>query len=103
MAKKKMEDKPAAPPPARTYRRRGLAGKFDLLVAWATRVAKGKDLTTKDKARAAATALCAASPLCAALLLSSAPPEPAPPAHPALRSSPALPPYPASHTCHHAR
>jgi len=49
MAKKKMEDKPAAPPPARTYRRRGLAGKFDLLVAWATRVAKGKDLTTKDK------------------------------------------------------
>ena len=95
MAKKKMEDKPAAPPPARTYRRRGLAGKFDLLVAWATRVAKGKDLTTKDKARAAATALCAASPLCAALLLSSAPPEPAPPAQPALRSSPALPPYPA--------
>ena len=68
MAKKKMEDKPAAPPPARTYRRRGLAGKFDLLVAWATRVAKGKDLTTKDKARAP-------------------PPRSAPPARSAPRSS----------------
>ena len=32
MAKKKVEDKPPAPPPPR--RRRGLAGKFDLLVAW---------------------------------------------------------------------
>jgi hypothetical protein len=51
MAKKKVEDKPPAPPPPR--RRRGLAGKFDLLVAWAMRVARGKDLTTKDKASAA--------------------------------------------------
>jgi hypothetical protein len=50
MAKKKVDDKPPAPPPAR--RRRGLAGKFDLLVAWVMRVARGKDLTTKDKARA---------------------------------------------------
>ena len=48
MAKKKASDQPPAPPPAR--RRRGLAGRFDLLVAWVTRVAKGKDLTTKDKA-----------------------------------------------------
>ena len=48
MAKKKATEQPPAPPPAR--RRRGLAGRFDLLVAWATRVAKGKDLTTKDKA-----------------------------------------------------
>jgi hypothetical protein len=47
MARKKADDKPAAPPPAR--RRRGLAGKFDLLVAWAKRVAQGKDLKTKDK------------------------------------------------------
>jgi len=54
MAKKKAEDKPPAPPPPR--RRRGLAGKFDLLVAWAMRVARGKDLTTKDKASAASLA-----------------------------------------------
>ena len=64
MAKKKVDDKPPAPPPAR--RRRGLAGKFDLLVSWATRVAKGKDLTTKDKV-SAAILICAA-------ILSSAPP-----------------------------
>ena len=64
MAKKKVDDKPPAPPPAR--RRRGLAGKFDLLVAWATRVAKGKDLTTKDKV-SAAILICAA-------ILSPAPP-----------------------------
>ena len=63
MAKKKVDDKPPAPPPAR--RRRGLAGKFDLLVSWATRVAKGKDLTTKDKV--SAILICAA-------ILSSAPP-----------------------------
>ena len=64
MAKKQVDDKPPAPPPAR--RRRGLAGKFDLLVAWATRVAKGKDLTTKDKV-SAAILICAA-------ILSPAPP-----------------------------
>ena len=65
MAKKKVEDKPPAPPPPR--RRRGLAGKFDLLVAWAMRVARGKDLTTKDKASATSLAHLSA-PRCTSLL-----------------------------------
>jgi len=57
--KKAAEPQPEAPAPRR--RRRGLMGKVDNLVAWATRVAMGKDLTTFDKVVAGALLAAVAS------------------------------------------
>jgi len=50
MAKKKSAEAAPEQPTYPRRRRRGLMGKVDNLISWAGRVAKGKDLTTTDKA-----------------------------------------------------